>query len=59
MEFGLLTNDLGNMCHNCKICPTADKKPDSAFGKTMRWHREWCPGYSAHIRMYGEKALSK
>ncbi len=49
---------LGSMCHKCGICTYADKKPMSLFGKFMRWHRQWCPAYAAHIKIYGKKDLS-
>jgi hypothetical protein len=58
-QYGLVTRGLANMCHKCPICPHADKKPNSSFGKIMRWHRTWCPAYIAHIKIYGEKNLSK
>jgi hypothetical protein len=50
---------LASMCHKCGICSFADRKPNSAFGKLMRWHRNWCPGYAAHLKVYGEKQLSR
>ena len=30
-EFGIITGILGGFCHNCGICPYADKRPNSAF----------------------------
>jgi len=56
---GLVTKALADFCHKCSICPYADKRPNSAFGKLMRWHRTWCPAYIAHKKIYGEKPLSK
>lgn len=58
-QFGKITQILACICHSCKICTYADRKPDSAFGKTMRWHRKWCPAWAAHIKVYGEKPLSR
>ena len=58
-EFGIITKLLGGFCHNCGICPYADKRPNSAFGKLMRWHRTWCPAWAAHTKIYGEKPLSR
>jgi len=49
---------LANLCHKCGICPYADKKPDSHFGKLMRWHRTWCPAWAAHTRVFGRKPVS-
>ena len=57
-QFGITTRALGSMCHNCGICPFADRKPNSVFGKLMRWHRTWCPGNTAHTKIYGLKNLS-
>ena len=52
------TRALARFCHGCNICPFADQKPQSAFGKVMRWHRTWCPAWAAHSRVYGPKDLS-
>ena len=57
-EFGVGTRILASICHKCVICPYADRKPDSTFGKLMRWHRTWCPSWAAHTKIYGEKPLS-
>lgn len=56
---GLATRAPAGMCHRCGICPFADRRPDSLFGGIMRWHRTWCPGYLAHIKVYGRKNLSR
>jgi len=56
-EFGVMTRALAGFCHGCGVCSHAAKKPDSAFDKLMRWHRTWCPGWSAHTKVYGEKPL--
>lgn len=56
--FGIATRALAGMCHHCVICPFADRKPHSPFGRIMRWHRNWCPGYLSHIKVYGRKNLS-
>ena len=58
-QFGIITQILAGYCHNCKICPYVDRRPTSAFGKLMRWHREWCPAWAAHTKVYGEKPLSR
>jgi len=58
-QFGIITQILAGYCHNCKICPYADRRPNSAFGKLMRWHREWCPAWAAHTKVYGEKPPSR
>jgi hypothetical protein len=57
-QFGATTKVLAAVCHNCGICPFADKKPNSAFGKVMRWHRTWCPAWAAHTKIYGRKPLT-
>jgi len=35
----------------------ADRKPNSTFGKVMRWHRKWCPAWVAHTKVYGDSPL--
>ncbi|OVE73333.1 hypothetical protein BVX93_01975 [bacterium B13(2017)] len=57
-EFGLYTRSWAGLCHNCGICSFADRKPQSLFGRIMRWHRTWCPGYLSHLKIYGSKQLS-
>ncbi len=57
-EFGTTTRALAGLCHNCGICAYAARSPNSAFEKTMRWHRTWCPGWKAHTKVYGEKQLT-
>jgi len=57
-EFGMTTRALAGFCHRCGICASAAKRPGSAFEKTMRWHRTWCPAWKAHTRVYGEKELN-
>jgi hypothetical protein len=52
------TRMLASVCHNCGICPFANRKPQSLFGRLMHWHRSWCPAWSAHTKVYGRKALS-
>ena len=58
-RFGTVTQFLAGWCHDCKICAYADRKPDSAFAKLMRWHHTWCPAWAAHTKVHGEKPLSK
>ena len=57
-SYGLVTRSLAVMCHNCGICPFAERRPGSAFQKVMRWHRTWCPARIAHSKIYGEKQFS-
>jgi len=57
-EFGRATMGWANLCHNCGICAHAEKRPQSGFGRAMRWHRTWCPGWNSHIKVYGLKDLS-
>ena len=58
-HLGIITKMLAGVCHNCGICAYAEKKPNSTFGKLMRWHRKWCPAWAAHTKVYGEKPLSR
>ncbi len=58
-QLSTLTQMLAGVCHHCGICPFAERKPDSAFGRLMRWHRNWCPAWAAHTRVYGEKKLGR
>jgi hypothetical protein len=58
-QFGIVANVLAGVCHNCEICPYANRKPKSAFEKLMRWHRKWCPAWAAHTKVYGVKLLSQ
>lgn len=55
---GPLTLTLATVCHGCGICARAERKPTSAFGRLMRWHRKWCPAWAAHSRVYGPKLLT-
>ena len=57
-HFGVVTRALAGLCHKCGICTYANRKPDAAFGRLMRWHRGWCPAWAAHTRVYGPKDLS-
>lgn len=56
-DWGPFTRMLAGMCHRCGICPFAERRPGSAFARMMRWHRGWCPAWSAHTKVYGEKPL--
>ncbi len=58
-QFGMVTRTLAGFCHHCGICPFAEKKPKSIFGRLMRWHRTWCPAWASHTKVYGEKPLSR
>ena len=58
-QYGMITRILADRCHKCGICAYVDRRPNSAFGKLMRWHRTWCPAWAAHTKVYGEKPLSK
>jgi hypothetical protein len=53
-----MTLTLARVCHGCGICARAERKPRSAFGRLMRWHRGWCPAWSAHSKVYGPKTLA-
>jgi hypothetical protein len=57
-DYSISNRAWAGLCHNCSVCPFADKKPQSMFGKAMRWHRTWCPGWANHTRIYGRKPLS-
>jgi hypothetical protein len=57
-DYSISNRAWAGLCHNCGVCPFADKKPQSMFGKAMRWHRTWCPGWANHTRIYGRKPLS-
>jgi len=59
VQFGIVTNILARVCHNCEICPYANRRSNSAFEKLMRWHRKWCPAWAAHTKVYGMKLLSQ
>lgn len=52
-QHGATTKLLASMCHNCGFCHFTDKKPESTFEKFMLWYREWCPGWTAHTKVYG------
>ncbi len=52
---GRITKILGNHCNNCPFCNYARKKPDTAFGKIMDWHGNWCPAWKAQKSIYGDK----
>jgi hypothetical protein len=58
-QLGVVTSILASVCHKCEICHYANKKPNSAFEKLMRWHRKWCPAWAAHTKIYGVKLLSQ
>ena len=55
---GALTLTLAKVCRGCGICAYAERKPQSSFGRLMRWHREWCPAWSAHSKVYGPKTFA-
>jgi hypothetical protein len=57
-QFGINTKILAGICYRCGICPYTNRKPESSFGKLMRWHRKWCPAWAAHTKVYGVKPLS-
>jgi hypothetical protein len=57
-EFGMTTKLLAGLCHQCGVCPYANRKPESRFGRLMEWHRTWCPAWAAHTKVYGLKDLS-
>lgn len=55
---GTVTTTLASICHGCGICARAERKPRSAFGRLMRWHRKWCPAWAAHSKIYGPKVFA-
>jgi len=57
-DFATVTRALAGFCHNCRVCTYANRKPESAFGRLMEWHRDWCPAWAAHTKVYGLKDLS-
>jgi hypothetical protein len=57
-QYGRATRALAHFCHNCGICPYAARRPGTSFERLMRWHRAWCPAWSAHTKVYGVKALA-
>jgi hypothetical protein len=59
IKFGIGTKMWAGLCHKCGICAYANKRPNSAFEKLMRWHRTWCPGWASHTKVYGIKKLSR
>ncbi len=52
------TRLLAGICYHCSVCARANRKPGSRFERLMRWHRNWCPAWSAHSKVYGPKSLS-
>ena len=56
---GIATKALAAVCHKCEICPWAERRPQSRFGRLMRWHRTWCPAWAAHTRVLGVKDLRR
>ena len=58
-QYGIGTKAWSTLCHNCRICKFANKKPESSFGKIMAWHRTWCPGWASHTKVYGVKSLTQ
>jgi len=57
-DFGFVARKLADWCHDCSLCSYSGKKPDTAFGRLMEWHRGWCPAWAARIRLYGDEELS-
>lgn len=57
-EHGVIIRALASFCHRCRVCPYAAMKPNTPFERVMRWHRTWCPAWSAHTRVYGLKPLA-
>lgn len=58
-KFGLATRALAGICHRCGVCAYAESKPGTAFCALMRWHRNWCPAWASHTKVYGEKSLTR
>jgi hypothetical protein len=57
-EFGAAARAMASHCHKCGICAFADRKPQSLFGRLIRWHHTWCPCWAAHTKVYGQKSAS-
>lgn len=50
---------LAGFCNACPLCVIARNKPDTTFGKAMRWHGSWCPAWKAWEKIYGESEAAK
>lgn len=48
---------LASFCHQCGVCGRAERRPASPFGRSMRWHRTWCPAWNAHTKVHGPKSF--
>jgi len=57
-KYGVTTRALAGFCHSCSVCPYANRRPESNFGRVMEWHRGWCPAWAAHTKVHGLKDLS-
>ena len=58
-QHGRTTRALAYVCHHCGVCPHAARRPGTPFERLMRWHRTWCPAWSAHTTVYGVKPLAQ
>jgi hypothetical protein len=56
-EFNFFTRMLADFCHNCGMCRYTARGPCSAFGRRMGWRRNWCPGWAARSRVYGDEPI--
>jgi len=52
-EYGTGTLLMARMCHACTFCPFKQRGADSASSEPRRRREPWCPGWTAHKRVYG------
>lgn len=46
---------IAKRCENCPLCRRAREKPDTLFGKVMKFHGKFCPFWRAWEKEYGQK----
>ncbi|MFC1889708.1 hypothetical protein ACFL4G_08140 [Thermodesulfobacteriota bacterium] len=51
---GTVKNFMALRCEHCPLCNYARKNPETAFGKVMEWHGQWCPFWKAWQEKYGD-----
>jgi hypothetical protein len=52
-EFSPGTLFMARMCHFCRVCPFKMGATGTASGDSRERREPWCPGWSAHKRVYG------
>jgi hypothetical protein len=52
-EFDPITLFMARMCHSCRICPFKPRRANYASGDSRGRREPWCPGWTAHKRVYG------